>query len=96
MSSLATTLKPFRSKDSGTSDAERRFKTGLLVLGFCHLVYFCVAKYSEASGITGVLYPQGDPVGGDFINLWSVVKLILSDRIPDICWRSGPSSAWQC
>jgi alpha-1,2-mannosyltransferase len=84
MSSLATTLKPFRSKGSGTSEAEHRFKMGLLVLGFCHLVYFCVAKYGETTGIAGVLYPQGGPVAGDFINLWSVAKLILSDRIPDI------------
>jgi alpha-1,2-mannosyltransferase len=66
------------------NDAGRRFKIGLLALGVFHLIYFCAAKFGETLGISGMLYANGTPVGGDFVNLWSVGKLILADRIGDI------------
>ena len=85
MSGLATsTIKFFRGEGTGTIEPERGLKIGLLTLGLFHLVYFSVAKYNETAGITGIINANGDPVGGDFINLWSVAKLILSDRIADI------------
>ena len=86
MSDLATsTMKPLRGRhQSVASGPERRFKIGLLLLGLCQLAYFCSARYSEVGGISGVLYANGSPVGGDFINLWSVAELILLDRVPDI------------
>lgn len=85
MSGLATsTIKFFRGEGTGTIEPERGLKIGLLALGLFHLVYFSVAKYNETAGITGIINANGDPVGGDFINLWSVAKLILSDRIADI------------
>jgi alpha-1,2-mannosyltransferase len=61
-----------------------RFKIGLLALGVFHLVWFCVAKYPETVAVKGVLYPDGTPVGGDFINLWSAAKLVLAGRLEDI------------
>ncbi|MDW6024565.1 glycosyltransferase family 87 protein [Mesorhizobium sp. BAC0120] len=64
--------------------AEHRLKFALLVLGAVHLVGFCIVKYGETVGIAGRLYPDGTPVGGDFINLWTTAKLILADRTADI------------
>lgn len=68
----------------GESEAGRKLKTALLIFGLAHLVYFCAAKYGETVGINGLLYANSTPVGGDFINLWTTAKLILTGRIEDI------------
>jgi len=73
-----------RQAGTGGTEAGRKLKTALLIFGLVHLVYFCGAKYSETVGINGLLYPNSTPVGGDFINLWTAAKLILTDRIADI------------
>jgi alpha-1,2-mannosyltransferase len=66
------------------NDTARKLKIALLVLGVAHLVYFCLTKSGETFGITGLLYPNGMPVGGDFINLWTTAKLILAERSAEI------------
>jgi len=60
------------------------FKIGLLALGVLHLAWFCASGYRNIAGIDGVLYPDGTPVGGDFINLWSAAKLVIAGRFEDI------------
>ncbi|MDP9138294.1 MAG: DUF2029 domain-containing protein [Pseudomonadota bacterium] len=66
------------------NDQRRSFKIALLALGLCHLVYFCLAKSGETLGIAGLLYANGSPVGGDFINLWSAARLVLAARTSEI------------
>lgn len=66
------------------TDSSRMAKIALLVLGGVHLVYFCATQYAETRAVDGLLYPNGSPVGGDFINLWSAAKLVLSGGIADI------------
>lgn len=66
------------------NDPRHTFKIVLLTLGVLHLTYFCYVKYAETAGIAGLLYPNGTPVGGDFINLWSAARLVLSGAISDI------------
>jgi len=68
----------------GMDDAGRRFKIGLLALGAFHLVFFLAVKSRDIIGIRGVLYPDGTPVGGDFINLWSTARLIVLGRVSEI------------
>lgn len=66
------------------NDPRRIFKIVLLALGVFHLAYFSYTKYAETVGIAGLLYPNGTPVGGDFINLWSTARLVLSGAVSDI------------
>src|SRR5262245_43493273 len=65
-------------------DPGRRFKLRLLGLGAFHLVFFLAVKSRDIIGVRGVLYPDGTPVGGDFINLWSTARLILLGRVAEI------------
>ena len=66
------------------TDQRPDYKTALLALALVHLVYFCVAKSGETLAIAGLLYENGTPVGGDFINLWSAARLVLSPRSSEI------------
>ncbi|MEP6566658.1 MAG: glycosyltransferase family 87 protein [Mesorhizobium sp.] len=75
-------------------EQQRNIKLGLLALGVFHLVYFCFDIYGSTIGIKGVLYADGNPVGGDFINLWTAAKLVLADRVSDI-YRVGDFMAYQ-
>ncbi len=83
------------------NDPQRSFKLALLVLGGLQIAYFCVVKSGETFGIDGLLYPPGappsdarSPVGGDFINLWSMAKLVLSDRVSEI-YRADAFMAYE-
>ena len=55
-------------------------KVILFWLTLLHLVYFGVSKGIEALGVEGIIYANGTPVGGDFINMWTAARLVLSDR----------------
>jgi alpha-1,2-mannosyltransferase len=46
--------------------------------------YFLVQQVEPTLGIAGLLYANGTPVGGDFINLWAAGRLVLEGRIGDI------------
>lgn len=59
-------------------------KLSLLVLGLAHLIGFWAYKSGELSGISGLLYADGRPVGGDFINLWTVARMELSGQADKI------------
>ena len=69
---------------SALDDPGRRFKVGLLALGIFHLVFFLAVRSRDIIGIRGVLYADGSPVGGDFINLWSTARLIVLGRVSEI------------
>ncbi|MEO5805762.1 glycosyltransferase 87 family protein [Devosia sp.] len=56
----------------------RTLRLSLLAVCVLFLGFFCKAKFAETLGISGMLYANGTPVGGDFINLWSVAQLVLS------------------
>lgn len=58
----------------------------IVLLGLClvHLAWFAWQQVEPTLGIAGLLYPNGTPVGGDFINLWSVARLVLEGRVEDI------------
>lgn len=58
----------------------------IVLLGLCllHLVIFVGAEAGSVSAISGMLYGNGTPVGGDFINLWSAGRLVLEGRAEDI------------
>lgn len=59
-------------------------RRAVLALGILHLVWFVITRWGETAAISGLLYADGRPVGGDFINLWTTGRLILSGRIADI------------
>ena len=59
-------------------------RRAVLALGILHLLWFVITRWGETVGISGLLYADGRPVGGDFINLWTTGRLILSGRIADI------------
>jgi len=75
-------------------DGRHGIKTGLVWLGLFHLAYFCIDRYAGTAGIKGVVYPDSTPVGGDFINLWTVARLVLTGRAADI-YRVGDFMAYQ-
>lgn len=52
------------------------------LLGIClaHIIYVAWTQFGFLSGIEGLLYADGTPVGGDFINLWSAGRLVLEGR----------------
>lgn len=58
----------------------------IVLLGLCllHLVVFVGTEAGNAASISGMLYGNGTPVGGDFINLWSAGRLVLEGRAGDI------------
>jgi hypothetical protein len=66
------------------TDPLRLFKVTLLALSLLFAAYFCFHSLDETRSISGLLYADGQPVGGDFINLWSVGKLTLAGRAPEI------------
>jgi hypothetical protein len=81
---VVTSKRIAMSAADGMDDRGRRFKIGLLALGAFHLVFFLAVKSRDIIGIRGVLYPDGTPVGGDFINLWSTARLIVLERVSEI------------
>ena len=66
------------------TDPLRLFKVTLLALSIFFAAHFCFGIAGETGGISGMLYADGRPVGADFINLWSVGKLVLSGRAAEI------------
>jgi hypothetical protein len=58
----------------------------IVLLGFClvHLAFGIWSQWQPTVGITGLLYGNGTPVGGDFINVWSVAQLVLEGRSDEI------------
>lgn len=66
--------------------AERVRNWHWLLLGLClaHLAWFVLAHASESATISGVLYADTRPVGGDFINLWTAARLTLARLFGDI------------
>lgn len=67
----------------------RNLKLALLILGVAHLIGACIYKYSSLTGISGLLYADGTPVGGDFINLWAAARMVLSGHANEIYAVSG-------
>ncbi|BCH32236.1 hypothetical protein MesoLjLc_41660 [Mesorhizobium sp. L-8-10] len=65
-------------------ERQRTFKIVLIGLCIAHFLAFYASRYAETAGITGLLYPNGTPVGGDFINLWAAGRLVLSGAFSDI------------
>ncbi|HEV2505838.1 MAG TPA: glycosyltransferase family 87 protein [Mesorhizobium sp.] len=55
-------------------------KLFLLAMGLAHLVGFFLYKYDQLSNINGLLYSNGTPVGGDFINLWTAARMELTGQ----------------
>ncbi len=62
----------------------RTFKLLLLGRTLLHLVTFAVAVGRQLLASKDLLVADGTPVGGDFINMWSVARLVLSGNIPAI------------
>ncbi len=60
------------------------FHYALLALCLLHLGVFAFWQIGPIQGITGLLYANGTPVGGDFINLWSAARLVPEGRAEDI------------
>ena len=56
------------------------FCYALLALCLLHLGWFAWQQAEPTWGISGLLYPNGTPVGGDFINLWAAGRLVLEGR----------------
>jgi hypothetical protein len=66
---------------SGTG---RNLKITLVALGLAHMVAALVYKYDAFAGITGMLYADGQPVGGDFINLWTAARMVLTGHAGEV------------
>jgi hypothetical protein len=64
--------------------AGRNLKITLLALGIVHIVACCAYEFGNLAGIDGLLYADGRPVGGDFINLWTVARMVLTGHAGDI------------
>lgn len=60
------------------------FHIALFGLCLVHLAWFAWQQVEPTLGIAGLLYRNGTPVGGDFINLWSAGRLVLEGRVEDI------------
>lgn len=56
----------------------------LLIICLGHIVLMLWQEALPTLGIKGLLYPSGDPVGGDFINLWSAGRLALEGQFGTI------------
>lgn len=58
----------------------------LVLLAFClaHLGFIAWREFMPTSGIAGFLYPDGTPVGGDFINLWTSARMLLEGRVGEL------------
>lgn len=68
----------------------------IALLGLC-LLHIAVLVWREAGptlGIEGFLYPNGTPVGGDFINLWVAGRLVLEGQFGTI-YRPEAFMAYQ-
>lgn len=66
------------------SQTRHPFCYALLALCLLHLGFFAWQQIAPISGISGLLYPDGTPVGGDFINLWAAGRLVLEGRFGEI------------
>jgi alpha-1,2-mannosyltransferase len=62
----------------------RTFKLLLLGLSLLHLVTFAFSVGAQLLGSKGLLFADGTPVGGDFINMWTTARLVLSGDIAAI------------
>lgn len=62
----------------------RRAHVALLILCLVHLGLLAFREIGPTLGIAGFLYPDQSPVGGDFINLWTVGRLVLEGRFDTI------------
>lgn len=71
------------------SGAGRNLKIALLILGLAYLVGACVYKFGQLAGIHGVLYADGRPVGDDFLNLWTVARMMLTGHADQIYSVAG-------
>ena len=56
----------------------------LLVLTALYSVGFVWFIWQSAAGIDGFLLENGNPAGGDFINLWSAGQLLGLERLSEI------------
>ncbi|HYO11448.1 MAG TPA: glycosyltransferase family 87 protein [Tepidisphaeraceae bacterium] len=59
-------------------------KRVLLVLSILYAVGFTASVIFQLAGSNGLLFANGTPVGGDFINLWSAAKLVLAGNLEPI------------
>lgn len=66
----------------------------LLCLCLVHVALLAWREAGPTLGIAGFLYPNGTPVGGDFINLWMVGRLVLEGQF-DIVYRPEAFMAYQ-
>jgi alpha-1,2-mannosyltransferase len=64
-------------RDGGPSPDDRILTT-LLRIAVVNLVAFCVLMIFVLGGRRGLLLESGAPFGGDFVNLWTTGKMILS------------------
>jgi hypothetical protein len=62
----------------------KTFKLTLLALSLLQLFTFANSSIVELMGINGVLYANGTPVGGDFINMWTVARLVFAGNFAPI------------
>jgi hypothetical protein len=62
----------------------RAFKLSLLGLSLLHLVTWGIATVAELAGSNGLLFADGTPVGGDFINMFAAARLVLSGDLAPI------------
>ncbi len=68
----------------------------LALFGLCllHLVVLVAREWAPTLGIAGYVYPDGSPVGGDFINLWTAGRLVLEGRL-DVIYAPQAFMAYQ-
>lgn len=68
----------------------------IALLGLCllHLAVLIWRETGPTLGIEGFLYPDGTPVGGDFINLWTAGRLVLEGQL-DLFYRPDAFMAYQ-
>lgn len=66
------------------SQPRHPFCYALLALCLLHLGFFAWQQAGSISAISGLLYANGTPVGGDFINLWTAGRLVLEGRFGEI------------
>ena len=66
----------------------------LLVLCLVHIAVLLWREAVPTLGIEGFLYPNGTPVGGDFINLWTAGRLVLEGRL-DVIYQPDAFMAYQ-
>jgi len=69
----------------GDRDPDKdRFALLLLLPGLVYLAGYLYSFWQVNSGVTGYLQAPGVPFGGDFINQWSVGRLVLTGDIATI------------